>query len=163
MRNLKLKTIEACPAKLQRSGGFTLIETIIYIALFSFLVGNGFLITYQLMQGGDKLNTKSINQEEINFVLRKLNWILDGVSIINTPSSGFSNNLTITKYDGTVWGVRLETGKIEIREGVGSYLPITTSNVSVTTLQFQLTSPTGIIASTTINGFVASTTKYIRK
>ena len=149
--------------------GFTLIETIIYIALFSILVGSGFVTAYSLMEGSSVLNQKTINQEEANFVLRKINWVLNGVATINTPASGYASNLKITKYDGTVLEVRLNTGKIELKEGTGgTFLPITTDNVKVTSLQFQYvppvgTAPAGIIASTTVNGFVATTTKYKRK
>lgn len=154
---------------MKNNSGFTLIEVIIYIALFTLLVGSGFVTAYQLIEGGNALNQKTINQEEVNFVLRKISWVLNGVATINTPSSGYSNTLTVTRYDGTVLDVRLNAGKIELKDGAaGSFVPITTDNVKVTTLQFQYvpavgTAPTGIIASTTISGYVATTTKYIRK
>lgn len=154
---------------LSLSKGFTLIEVIIYIALFTLLIGSGFVTAYQLIEGGNALNQKTINQEEVNFVLRKISWVLNGVATINSPSSGYSNTLTVTRYDGTVLDVRLSAGKIELKDGVaGSFVPITTDNVKVTTLQFQYvpavgTAPAGIIASTTISGYVATTTKYIRK
>lgn len=155
--------------KRTNKSGFTLIETIIYIALFTLLVSSAFVTAYQLIQGTDILNKKSANQEEVNFVLRKINWVLNGVATINNPSSGYSNSLTVTRYDSTVLDFRLNAGKIELKDGVsGSFVPLTTDNVKVTTLQFQYvpavgTSPAGIIASTTINGFVATTTKYLRK
>ncbi|MEK7642423.1 MAG: prepilin-type N-terminal cleavage/methylation domain-containing protein [Patescibacteria group bacterium] len=154
--------------KSKNNTGFTLIEVIIYIALFTVLMGSAFVTAYQLLQGSDVLNQKTINQEEVNFVLHKINRALNSIATINNPASGYSNSLTITKYDGTVVDIKLNANKIELRDGIsGAYLPITTDNVKVTTLQFQYlppvgTSPAGITASTTINGFVASTTKYIR-
>jgi len=157
--------------------GFTLIEVIIYIALFTILMASTFVTAYQLIQGTDILNQKTVNQEEVNFVLRKINWVLSGVSSISSPSSFFpySSELTVIKYGGLIVDICLDAGKIKIREGGGvvvcsanDFLPLTTDNVKVTTLQFQYlppvgTSPAGITASTTINGFVATTTKYIRK
>ena len=155
-----------------RNKGFTLIETLIYIVLFTVLIGGGFVTAYNLMEGTDMLNSKMIIQEETNFVLRKINWVLNGVATVNTPSTGFADTLSVTKYGGQVVEMRLNAGKIEIKDGISSsFVPLTTDNVVVSTLQFQYlpavgtgpSSPAGIIASTTINGFVSTTTKYIRE
>ena len=133
--------------KNKKSAGFTLIETLIYIALFTVLMSSAFITAYQLIQGTDVLNAKSVNQEEVNFVLRKINWALTGVETINTPtlSTPYSDTLTVTKYGGNQIDIKLNAGKIELRDGVlGVFLPITTDNVKVTTLQFQYIKPVGI-------------------
>jgi len=160
--------------------GFTLVEVIIYIALFSLLLGTAFVTAFQLIQGTDILNAKKVNQEEINFVLKKIDWALGGVSSIDNPSSlvPYSNRLVVTKYGGNTIDICLDEYKIKIKETNGfwlwescansKFLPLTTDNVKVTSLQFRYIAPiggapAGIVATTTINGFVATTTKYIRK
>src|SRR3989344_9080192 len=150
--------------------GFTLIETIIYIALLGVIMSGALVTSYQLIESSSSAETKTTIQGEINFVLRKIDWALTGLQTITTPVAGYSDTLAVTKYDGTNIAIRLASGKIEISEsGVGgTYLPLTTDNVTVCILQFlyippSSAGPAGITASTTINGFVASTTKYLRK
>ena len=158
--------------------GFTLIETLIYIALFSIIMVSGFVTAYQLIQGTDSLNSKTVTEEEVNFVLRKIDWALTGISSITRPSAGilqYTDTLTTIKYGGNQIDICLDANKVKIREGGGAsvcssseFLPLTSDNVKVTTLQFQYippagTGPAGVAATTTINGIVSTTTKYIRK
>jgi prepilin-type N-terminal cleavage/methylation domain-containing protein len=149
--------------------GFTLIEVIIYIALFSLLMGSAFVTAYQLIDGSGKLSTKNTVQEEGNFVMRKLNWTLTGISNITMPSKTnlTSTTLAITKYDGNVMNVRLAGDVIEIRENGGAYLPITTANVKVSDISFEFipaigSGTAGIKATITINDSVFTITKYMR-
>lgn len=155
--------------------GFTLIEAIIYIALFSIIMTAGFVTAFQLMQGSGTISSKVVVQEEANFALRKINWALSGITTINTPTAlaPYSATLSITKtsHPSNPVEIRLNvaSSSIEMREGgAGGYVPITTQNVKVTSLGFQYVvgvggAPDGIIATTTINGIVSTTTKYIRK
>lgn len=158
--------------------GFTLIEIIIYIALFTILMVGVFVTSYQLLQGSDTLSTKTVTQEEINFVVRKINWALTGTSsmaILTAPSvnTQYASALSLKRADGLQIDFRYNeaSSSIELREG-GSpnlYLPLTTQNVRVTSFGFRFipslggNAPTGIEATTTISGIVATTTKYIRK
>jgi prepilin-type N-terminal cleavage/methylation domain-containing protein len=164
------------------SKGFTLIEVIIYIALFSILIGGAFIVAFQLIDSSGKLNAKNTVQSEGNFVMRKLSWALTSVDpgITTTPSLGTTSNLRVTKYDGTKVEICFDSNKIKIHEGTFSsctdsdYLPITTDNVTVKTGSLNFTfipatgsGPFGITASFTItqNGvdFPFTITKYIRK
>ncbi len=146
--------------------GFTLIETLIYIGLFTLLIGAGFSTAYSLIQSGESLNNKTITNSELDFVLRKIDWALSNLRTINTPSSGISNELSVLKYDGTTVKIKKNGPKIEISEDEGiTWFPLTTDNVEVTSLGFSFISgtPGGIIATTTINGVRGTSTKYIRK
>jgi prepilin-type N-terminal cleavage/methylation domain-containing protein len=131
--------------------GFTLIEVIIYIALFSVLLGTAFVTAYELIQGSDSLSTKNTTASEGSFVIRKLNWVL-------------------TKYDGDISNFRLNDNKIEVKESTeaNTFLPITTDNVTVGSLLFTYLppsggAPSGITATFVMNGTTFTTTKYLRK
>jgi prepilin-type N-terminal cleavage/methylation domain-containing protein len=150
--------------------GFTLIEVIIYIALFSLLMGSAFVTAFQLIDNSGKLGIKNTIQEEGNFVMRKLNWALTGIQTITTPTAGTTPNLQVKKYDGNIIYVRLSANKIEIRESINgiAYLPITTDNVTVSNLDFKFISttgsgPAGITATAIINEIPFTITKYLRK
>ncbi len=158
--------------------GFTLVEVIIYIALFSTLIGGSFITAYQLFDGSNKLNVKNTTQDEGLFIMRKLGWALSNVNPTAsiTPSSVSSPTLTATKYDGNQINIKLTGTKIEMKESLGPnvFLPLNTDNVMVKTssLNFQYISPFGsgpfgITASFIITkdgvDFPFSITKYIRK
>jgi len=154
--------------------GFTLIEVIIYIALFSLLMGAAFVTAFQVIDSSSRLSTKDTVQEEGNFFLRKMDWALTGIDPSLTPmiaGTGCSQTLDVTKTDSTINHVvvRLNTvngvNYIEMQKNAGTFYPISTANVSVTCLKFSLVlgTPVGITATATINGIDFSTTKYIRK
>ena len=147
--------------------GFTLIETIIYIALLSLMLGGVLLSIFQILQGSLRTGEKTTTQEEGNFILRKINWTLTGLSGLPTiGGSGCAQTLTTSKAT-----VRLNTSDpkwyMEMKETGGIFLAITTDNASTTCLKFSLISaiggaPTGIAATTTINGVNFTITKYMR-
>jgi len=159
-----------------KNRGFTLIETMIYIALFSILIGTGFVTAFQLIDSSDKLSTKTVTAEEGNFVSRKIDWVFTGLDATNPPTIGgslpcsqtikvyktnFSSNPIMLQFDSA-------TNALEIKEGLGTFSPLTSSNVKVTCLKFQTlpaigNAPSGISATTTINSIDFTVTKYIRK
>ncbi|MBU6501032.1 MAG: prepilin-type N-terminal cleavage/methylation domain-containing protein [Patescibacteria group bacterium] len=80
---------------LNKTGGFTLIEIIIYIALFTLVVGGMLLTTYAVVGGSGNLQSKVFINEESVFIMRKLNWALTGaISIVPNAST-----LTITQLN----------------------------------------------------------------
>ena len=155
--------------------GFTLIEVLIYIVLFSILMGGGFVVAHQLIDNSRKLSTKDTTQEEGNFVMQKFDWALTGVDPTTTPTisgSGCSTQtLSVTKTDTTISPVVIRSNiisgvnYIEVQKRGGAFYPITTANVLLTCLKFSSIAgpPAGITATATINGIDFKTTKYIRK
>lgn len=144
---------------------FTLIETIIYIALFGVFMSGVLLSVYGMMQSGDQFTNRNSATNEGTFVTAKLDWVLRSLGSVTTPSSGYGTSLSVTRSDGTQVDVRLTSGVIEMRINGGSYVPLTTNNVTVTSLGFNTLSgtQTGVEASTTINGISFMTRRYIRK
>lgn len=140
--------------------GFSLIETIIYIALLGLLLTTAVLTSYQILQGSTNVSNKTIVQDEGDFVVRKLDWALSSASAASAPTP---STLTVTRYDGNTIDFRLNGMTIEMRESaVGVvYKPITTVNVRVQSLQFQVTGSTQIIVTAaaylkTANGAAAA-------
>lgn len=150
--------------------GFTLIETIIYIALLGLIMTGALLTAYALIDSGSYGSGKNTMVDEGSFVIRKIAWALTGMSA--TPvvgGSGCSQTLSVTKAghgDNPIEFRRSAANDtIEMRQGgAGAYAPLTTGNVSATCLRFKLFSeaPAGLSATTTVNGFDFGTTKYIR-
>lgn len=158
--------------------GFTLIETIIYIGLFSLLLGTAFIAAYHIIDGSRELSRITIVQSEGNFVIRKINWALIGAKTINIPTSSIATNLRVTKYDGTKIEICLDGNKIKMHEGTfrscddSEYITLTTDNISMSSLLFELipsvgSGPAGIKATIIITEneteFPFTITKYLRK
>lgn len=153
--------------------GFTLIETVIYIALFSILMTSGFSATYQIIENADLLNKTTRVVEEGNFVLRKISWALSGMDsgVLPTISgSGCSQSLSVSKTNipnpirlrvNTVAGINY----VELQDDGLTYYPLTTINASTSCLKFSSIpgNPYGIIATTTINGKDFVIKKYARQ
>ncbi len=149
--------------------GFTLIETLVYLALFALIIGGLVVAAYMLFETSDRNQTKAMMQEEENFLLGKINWTLSGASSVSVP---VAHSLLVTKYDGTIVTITASDGTMKLNG-----TPLNNSNVTVSNLVFIRTyaggtnpesieagftasarTPTGIIISE-----IASTTRYLRK
>lgn len=144
--------------------GFTLIEIIIYIALFSIVIGGGMVATYSIIQSTDNGTNHVILQEEANFLLRKINWALTGAI-----SFTIGSNLSIAK-DGTTLVFDLNSGNMRLTKG-GVISILNSSSISVSNLTFTPVGANGITTTFTLttvqNGRNTSqdysTTKYLRQ
>jgi prepilin-type N-terminal cleavage/methylation domain-containing protein len=154
--------------------GFTLIETIVYMALLGLIMTGALLSAFDLIASTQSSAGKTTAQEEGAFVGRKLEWALADMSA--TPvagGSGCAQTLSIAKtgYGKNPVEFRRNTlnNTIEIREGGSvAYTALTTNNVSATCLTFTSipaagNAPSGVTAATTLDGFEFVNTQYVRK
>ncbi len=157
--------------------GFTLMETLVYIALFSLIMTGGFVTAFQLIQGNDALVERTTAGEEGNFIIKKMEWVLSGIS--NNPadiaSPGANHVATSTILSIKKWhnGVKIpltieynaSKGVILIQENLNPPLPLSTSNVKVNNLEFSYISsngntPLGISVRFTLDGKIFTYTTY---
>ncbi len=158
--------------------GFTLIEAVVYFALLGLIMTGALLTTYTMLESAGKTSGSNTVEEEGNFVVRKIDWALNGSSAtaaITAPAVGsYGSKLAVTRTDGKHILMRQVGKEIQISEDGGTtYLPITSSNTTVGSLQFYHAAgaggaPEGVVASTTLaNAYAAtttfSTTRYFRK
>jgi Tfp pilus assembly protein PilE len=162
------------PHAIKQKTGFSLIEMIIYITLFSLIMTGTLLSAYQLIASSAQTEAKVTIQEEGNFIVRKISFALTGLSDITTPSllSATSSTLVVSKhnYSGNPITIRfnIASSSIEMAEGVGDFVSLSTQNVVVSDLQFTFISgagtlPNGVTAAFSINGVPFGITKYLRK
>jgi type II secretory pathway pseudopilin PulG len=163
--------------------GFVLIEMIIYIALFSIMIGGLIIVAFQLIQSGNKTGSRVVVQEEMNFVLKKIDWLTTGIESIQKPTSGSPTGaLEVKKYGSSnMWSVRLndkgtsdtKDDIIELCENKPScsntdFFPLTTVNVHIDSLTFVhlpltgSTPPEGVTVNLSIDGQTVSFSKYIK-
>lgn len=136
--------------------GFTLIETIIYIALLAFLMGAGISAAFYIIDSSQKNKSEVNVQAEGNFILRKLEWALTGADDVSVSGT----TLTVTKAGGPL--VFSYDGSKYFQLGG---LNLNSSLVTVSGVVFfvDTTPPKKITADFTVNGKAFNLTKYLRK
>jgi type II secretory pathway pseudopilin PulG len=165
--------------------GFTLIEAIIYIALFSILIGGAVVAMYSIFEGREHNQTKAMMQEEGDYLIGKINWAVTGSSAITSPGvnttcvSPASCALTVTKWDGSIGSVdiRLSGATMTLARGVNAAVPLSNTDVFISNLSFTHfhdgdSNPEGVRASFILSARTGdgrmisqefSTTNYLRR
>lgn len=114
--------------------GFTLIEILIYLALFSMLMSGAVVSMYTLFESASRSNERARLEQEGNYLLGKIDWYLSQSSSVQSPTHQ-ANILTLQMRDSTVISVRATGGQLQkIQNGVVSRL--NNSNVSITNILF---------------------------
>ena len=106
------------------SPGYTLIETLIYILIFSLLLVGAILSTYSLTEGSRRFENKIVREAEANFILRKFDGAVANIkgnsSGILMPIIGSSGTvLKITKSDNSVVIIDGSTTTLSLDAGSG--------------------------------------------
>ncbi|KKT81241.1 MAG: hypothetical protein A3B99_05095 [Candidatus Yanofskybacteria bacterium RIFCSPHIGHO2_02_FULL_44_12b] len=78
--------------------GFTLIETLIYSLLISFIIGTSLVAVYQILSSSNSLSAKTVTEQEAAFIAAKIKWALNDISAINSPAvNSSSSSLSVNK------------------------------------------------------------------
>ncbi|OHB10461.1 MAG: hypothetical protein A3G05_01740 [Candidatus Zambryskibacteria bacterium RIFCSPLOWO2_12_FULL_45_14] len=136
--------------------GFTLIETLIYIALLAFIIGAGVSSAYYIIDSSARGKAEVGTIAEAEFLMRKIDWAMTGADSVDAGNMKIMRGGTEIKFD-------LDSERARMTIGPGSPIELTGERVKVTALEFIPISPDGITASTTIDGKHFEVTKYLRK
>ena len=169
-----------------KNGGFTLIETITYLAIYSIIITGALVSAYAIFESAGRNQTKAIAQEEGTYLVGKIDWALTGTQSITAPAAGgVGSVLQVIKYDSTVGNpvvITFTNGTITLSRGGNAPQVLNNSNVTITCpptgcLSHESASGDGInqesvsasftVHATTSTGIPYSqdfsTTKYVRK
>lgn len=113
------------------------METLVYMALFSVIMGGAMMATYNLIEGGNR-NILAIGVEgEGTFLNRKINWALTGAS--SASVSPDSTTLTIVRPDLGAQSPLVISGNgtgITIKRGVGAAVGLTNDRFVISNTRF---------------------------
>lgn len=111
--------------------GFTLIEVILYLALFAMIFGGIIVSAYNVIEGSGRTQSRAQMQEEGEFLLGKITWVLSGAQTINSPSIGDESSiLSVTKYNGATLQVKLDDANLELNNA-GTSTVLNASGISI--------------------------------
>jgi type II secretory pathway component PulJ len=118
------------PVKITR--GFTLIEAIIYLALFSILMGGAVVAAYGIFSSATRVGTMTMLQEESDFMLAKIEWVLSGAKAITAPAAGVTGtSLIVAKWDTTLGDpITVAKNGADLMLTLGSNPPVTLNNTN---------------------------------
>lgn len=118
-------------ARLQ--SGFSLIETIIYVALFALLMSGLFASIWPFLSGAENTSAKVVVESEAAFAIRKINTILaSSTASITTPSPGLAGNvLAVTEYNGDTFTVATSGNAFTVQKNSGTVVPFSADRVVV--------------------------------
>ncbi len=123
----------------KNQSGLTLIETIIYIALFSLMIGFAIFTFYQILETNQAHQDRIDIETEANFIMQKILWALSGVQTINQPALNTTSSvLSVTKYNFSqnpvIFDITLNA--VRISRGANSATPLNSDSVRITSLAF---------------------------
>jgi hypothetical protein len=90
--------------------GFTLIETVLYIALFTIVTGGITLSSYMLIASSDALQARAMLVQESRFIMSGIERAIVESTTIVFPSVGESASMLTLRYAGGEFGAIEQLG-----------------------------------------------------
>ena len=124
----------------QKTKGFTLIETVIYIALFTIIMSLILTAFFQIFGSYNQNKGRIEIEGEANFIMQKIIWAMSGAQTINSPAlNATSSTLSINKFNYAsnpiVFSLRSSTAMLS--RGCSMALPISNNIVKISKLEFE--------------------------
>lgn len=126
------------PMRIHTQNGFTLIETMIYIALFAVLISGVIIASMPLITGAHRMNDRIMIENEVALVSKTIPSLIPQARAVASPAAGTEGDtLTLTTYSlggpEITYTFYAEGGAIMARAGPSgvpvSALPLTSSRV----------------------------------
>jgi len=137
--------------------GFTLIETVLYIALLAILIGGGMVGVYNILEGSGRTLQSTYREQEAYFITRKIDATLSEATEVTLPDVNLGTDaykqLTVQTDDGTVIidcpdCDSDEGGQIFLKRGVKDPVPLNSLLVPAFALNFEWNSASSTILTT---------------
>ncbi|MEO8637468.1 MAG: prepilin-type N-terminal cleavage/methylation domain-containing protein [Candidatus Taylorbacteria bacterium] len=127
------------------SRGFTLIESLIYIALLALIMGSFLQTAYQVIANENAMSEKVLLIEETNFLLKKIDSLFAGVTSVSVPALGSSGSTLSLRGSGISLTLSFDpAGKsIMLRRGASPENKLNSDFVSIDALSFEHESANG--------------------
>ena len=146
------------PAKNFLVRGFTLVETLIYIAIIGGILAT--FISFSLNISGAHNKTYVIQEVQANArvaldvisqKIQSANGVTTSSSVFNIDPGKLFLTMSSTTLNPTIINLSDNDGALQIKEGTGATTTITTSQIRVTNLQFTNLSASSTHANIKIN------------
>lgn len=114
--------------------GFTLIETIIYVALFGMLFSGILVSSYSFITAAEHISAQVLVENETAFVVWKINTLLVSADTIINPVPNTSDTiLSFTTYSKDTYKISMNEKVIMIKKNNTAEVPMTSERVTFDT------------------------------
>lgn len=140
-----------------QNAGFTLIELVVYLFIFSIVVSMVFWTTKTMRLARVKSDVTHIVEEEGAQAMIQITQLVRNAQTINSPLLGLSaSTLSITSYSGATGTFSVSGGMIVYTQGSASY-PLTSTKTVPSSLTFSNLGYTGTNGSMKISFTLSAT------
>ena len=115
--------------------GFTLIETLVYLALYATIVLGMLSAVYSMIESSAHNETTAMVEEEGDFLISKINTVLSGAISIQSPINS-GDMLSVIESDGSNDIITSDASGIRLQEGDSAFQTLNNTNVTVSNLIF---------------------------
>lgn len=140
MRRTCNNTINNTKLPLNNSAGFTIIELLVYLALFAIIMGGAISAAFSVVEANARNSTLALLQGEGDFLLGKIGWVVSGAQAITAPAVGTpGNTLSVAKWDTTIGNplvVTVQGTDLTLSRQGNPAKILNNSNVLVSNVQF---------------------------
>jgi prepilin-type N-terminal cleavage/methylation domain-containing protein len=125
----------------QTHKGFTLIETMIYIALFAVLVSGVIIASMPIITGAQRMNDRIMIENEVALVAKTIPSLVPQARVITAPEAGTEGDiLTLTTYSAggpeITYTFYADQGAIVARAGPTG-IPVPVTPLTASRVQFE--------------------------
>lgn len=120
----------------KRQNGFTLIEILLYLGLFSLVVGGLLFMTYGVIEGSGRIQSKVSIHEEAAFLIQKFNWALTGATSISVLSSTTLQVMKPSLLTQSPLVFALNSGDLTLTRNGMATTTLNSASIAVTNLVF---------------------------
>ncbi len=120
--------------------GFTLIEMLIYAAIFMIIAGSMTLFAVAMLRSGEQADYQVEVSDNTRFLIQKMERIIQGATAINSPAvGGTSSTLSVNTASTSAnpFVVDRANGVVRLTMASGASVPLTNSFVTVSSLSFR--------------------------
>lgn len=119
--------------------GFTLLETVIYIAIMGAVLTSAAVVTNTVFDNRARIEGRLLVRDHAAFAIRRMRSHVQQAADVTTPALGQpTSTLVLVMNDASLnpTTVTLQNGSVMMQRGAGAMLPLTSQEVRVTSLLF---------------------------
>ena len=120
-----------------RTRGFSLLETLMYIALFALIMEGSFTGMLAISELAERNQTKAYLEEEADFIITKVSYEISNATTVSLSGPDATNTeINLTTAEGGNVSIELSGSALVIARGNNVGVPFSSSNVRTSKVAF---------------------------
>ncbi len=125
--------------------GFTLIETILYLALYAIIISGAIISVYSIAESAARNRTTAMLEEEVNFLVAKIDDALENAHSVSSPVRE-GGTLTVLYQGGTTESIYRSGKELMVSENGAAAESLNNGGTSIIEATFTRTARSGSVS-----------------